>query len=84
FDGAIAALTVAITTLTTTLSNNDRINLNREGGRGNNHTIDDSDSEEEEVVTEERNDRGNHHDYCVKADIPLFYGTMGVEEFLDW
>jgi tRNA(Arg) A34 adenosine deaminase TadA len=27
---------------------------------------------------------GNHHDYCVKADIPLFYGTMDVEEFLDW
>ncbi|MCI48166.1 subtilisin-like protease, partial [Trifolium medium] len=38
----------------------------------------------EEVVTEERNDRGNHHDYRVKADIPLFYGTMGVEGFLDW
>jgi len=87
FDGAIAALTAAITTLTTQvtmLSNNNRINLNRGGGRGNNHTIDDSNSEEEEVVTEERNDRGNHHDYRVKADIPLFYGTMGVEEFLDW
>ncbi|PNX76875.1 subtilisin-like protease, partial [Trifolium pratense] len=65
------------------LSNNNRINLNREGGRGNNHTIDDSNSEEE-IATEERNDRGNHHDYRVKADIPLFYGTMGVEEFLDW
>ncbi|CAJ2652834.1 unnamed protein product [Trifolium pratense] len=46
--------------------------------------MDDSNSEEEEVVTEERNNRGNHHDYRVKADIPLFYGTMGVDEFLDW
>jgi len=26
----------------------------------------------------------NHHDYRVKADIPLFYGTMDVEEYLDW
>ena len=87
FDGAIVALTAAITNLTTqvtTLSNNNRINLNRGGDRGNNHMVDDSNSEEEEVVTEERNDRGNHHDYRVKADIPLFYGTMGVEEFLDW
>ncbi|CAN0899817.1 hypothetical protein LINGRAHAP2_LOCUS20489 [Linum grandiflorum] len=25
-----------------------------------------------------------HNDCCVKTDIPLFYGTMGVDEFLDW
>ncbi|PNX97527.1 hypothetical protein L195_g020757 [Trifolium pratense] len=88
FDAAIAALTAAITALTTqvtklsnnnNVNNNNRINLNMGGGRGNNHTMDDSNSEEEEVVTEEGNDRGNHHDYRVKADIPLFYGTMGVK-----
>ncbi|CAN0886041.1 hypothetical protein LINGRAHAP2_LOCUS15259 [Linum grandiflorum] len=25
-----------------------------------------------------------HNDYRVKTDIPLFYGTMRVDEFLDW
>ncbi|AES99576.1 hypothetical protein MTR_5g082430 [Medicago truncatula] len=37
--------------------------------------------EVEEIMTEEGDERGNHHDYYVKADIPLFYGMMGVEEF---
>lgn len=50
----------------------------------NNQTIDDPSPEEKVVVTEEGDGRGNHHDYGVKADIPLFYETMGVEEFLDW
>jgi hypothetical protein len=50
----------------------------------NNPTTDDSSSEDEEVVTEDGGDRGNHHDYRVKADISLFHGTMGVEEFMDW
>ncbi|CAN0925775.1 hypothetical protein LINGRAHAP2_LOCUS34949 [Linum grandiflorum] len=25
-----------------------------------------------------------HNDYRIKTDIPLFYGTMRVDEFLDW
>lgn len=28
-------------------------------------------------------DRYHHHDYRVKADISLFFGTMGIEEYLD-
>jgi len=71
-------------------NNNKRNNQNR--GRvpikvprgGNNRIIADSSSEEEDIVTEEGDGRGNHHDYRVKVDIPLFYGTMRVEEFLDW
>ncbi|KAK2394556.1 hypothetical protein QL285_056374 [Trifolium repens] len=75
---------------------NDDNNINNRNNRGggptqvirdrnnNNHTTDDSSSEDEEVMTEDGSERGNHHDYRVKADIPLFHGTMGVEEFLDW
>ncbi|CAI8611893.1 unnamed protein product [Vicia faba] len=45
-----------------------------------------SSSEEEEPYEEEVVDHENqhNHDYRVKVDIPLFYGTMGVEEFLNW
>lgn len=32
---------------------------------------------------DDNEDQHNHQDYRVKADIPLFYGTMGVEEILD-
>ncbi|AES66652.1 hypothetical protein MTR_2g076860 [Medicago truncatula] len=68
--------------------NNNKNNLNRGGVPvricNNNQTIEDLSSEEEKVVTEEGDERGNHHDYRVKAYIPLFYGTMRVEEFLDW
>lgn len=28
--------------------------------------------------------QGNNSNYIEKADIPLFYGYMGVEKFLDW
>ncbi|MCI21396.1 subtilisin-like protease [Trifolium medium] len=51
---------------------------------GNNRIIEDSSSEEEVLADEGEDERGNHHDYRVKANIPLFYGTMGVEEFLNW
>ena len=41
-----------------------------------------SDDESEEEIAE--GNQQNNHDYRVKTDIPMFYGTMGVEEFLDW
>jgi len=96
---AINALTAQVASLTTRTdnnpnnnnannnNNNNRNNLNRGGGldrvHNNNQTMDDSSSEEEEVVTKEGDEHENHHDYRIKADIPLFYGTMRVEEFLD-
>ncbi|KAJ9555907.1 hypothetical protein OSB04_010521 [Centaurea solstitialis] len=42
-----------------------------------------SESEEEEEE-EPDNRRRNERDYRMNADIPSFYGTTGVEEFLDW
>lgn len=81
---------VAMTTKVDDINNN-RNDPNRRGEpipvirvHNNNHTIDDSSPEKEVVGTEEGEGRGNHHNYRVKVDIPLFYGTMGVEEFLDW
>lgn len=42
--------------------------------------------EDEEPYVEGVVDHGNqhNHDYRVNADISLFYGTMRMEEFLDW
>ena len=77
---ALAAQMVMLTTNLNNIANNNnnRNNLNRRGEptpvtrvRNNNQTIDGDGC-------------GNHHDYRVKANIPLFYGTMGVDEFLDW
>ncbi|CAN0909290.1 hypothetical protein LINGRAHAP2_LOCUS25712 [Linum grandiflorum] len=47
----------------------------------------DSDSNSEKRNLEADKGGGNqqkHNDYRVKIDIPLFYGTMRVDEFLDW
>ncbi|CAN0846010.1 hypothetical protein LINGRAHAP2_LOCUS4250 [Linum grandiflorum] len=47
----------------------------------------DSDSSSEEEIPEADQDgenQQNRNDYRVKADILLFYGTMGADEFLDW
>jgi len=76
--------------------NNNNQNNNNRNNRGggptpnisvryvNNPSDDDSSFDEEEVVIDDGSERGNHQDYRVKADIPFFHGTMGVEEFLDW
>src|ERR1051325_8442340 len=42
--------------------------------------------EEEEPYNEDVIDNENQYnrDYRVKTNIPLFYGTMGMNEFLDW
>ncbi|PNX69899.1 hypothetical protein L195_g056971, partial [Trifolium pratense] len=78
----VKALSDKLTTLTT--KGDDVANSNPNNNNHNNPTTDDSSSEDEEVVSEEGGECGNHHDYHVKADIPLFHGTMGVEEFMDW
>ncbi|XP_058784512.1 uncharacterized protein LOC131659322 [Vicia villosa] len=99
-EGITTAFTAALTALTEQIANleNQANNANNNGNRrrdrreepimvlrGGNF-IEDSSSDEEETYDEEVN-RGNlqnNHAYRVKADILLFYGTMGVEEFLDW
>ena len=74
--------------------NNDKNNGNQRSDRGgehvrvlrggNNHHViitENSSSEEEDPYEEDVLDHGNrhNHDYRVKVDIPLLYGTMGVE-----
>ncbi|CAN0920105.1 hypothetical protein LINGRAHAP2_LOCUS31842 [Linum grandiflorum] len=46
-----------------------------------------SDSNSEDINLEADQGGGNqqkYNDYRVKTDIPLFYGTMRVDEFMDW
>ncbi|CAN0838647.1 hypothetical protein LINGRAHAP2_LOCUS2269 [Linum grandiflorum] len=44
-----------------------------------------SSSEEKNLEADQGGgNRQNRNDYCVKVNIPLFYGTMRVDEFLDW
>ena len=89
----MAALTAQMNTvLANNNNNNPRVGgrVNRAPRGGGDHGRGDPDggdsSSEEEVLEEDsaEGDQQKHHDYRVKADIPLFYGTMGVEEFLDW
>ncbi|CAI8596359.1 unnamed protein product [Vicia faba] len=96
FTAALTALTEQMTNLVNQVNNNNR-NQRKDKGReqirvprgGNNHRAfiaENSSSEEEESYEEEVVDHGkrHHHVYRVKANIPLLYGTMEVEEFLDW
>ncbi|CAN0876919.1 hypothetical protein LINGRAHAP2_LOCUS11566 [Linum grandiflorum] len=73
-------------------ANNDGRNRGRRDGQPRKSWGDvpvraDSDSSSEEKNLEADQGGGNQqnrNDYCVKANIPLFYGTMRVDEFLDW
>lgn len=56
---------------------------------GNNYVVIDANlsSKEEESDKEEivdHRNQENNHNYRVKVDIPLFYRTIKVEDFLDW
>lgn len=57
-------------------------------GRNNHQVVivENSSSEEEEPYEEGVIDHvyQNNHDYRVNVNIPVFYGTMKVYEFLDW
>ncbi|XP_058774997.1 uncharacterized protein LOC131649250 [Vicia villosa] len=99
-EGITTAFTTALTALIEQMANfeNQANNANNNGNRRRDkrdepirvlrggNCVEDSSSDEEEPHDEEDNRRNlqNNHDYRVKADIPLFYRTMGVEELLDW
>ena len=87
---ALTAITEQLTALITRTNNLEAgHNQKRRGqedhalrGMGRPPRTEDSSSEEE--IVEEDPGEASKHDYRVKADIPLFYGTIGVEDFLDW
>ena len=90
FAATLKALSNQMTTLSTKVDEISNYNNSRNGDHNrninnqNNPSDDDSSFDDEEVVINDGSERGNHQDYCIKADIPPFHGTMGVEEFLDW
>ncbi|CAM8905270.1 unnamed protein product [Rhodiola kirilowii] len=93
FTATLAALTNQMAELATS------VNQNGGGGRAQREVpvrvsriervrvvvAEDSSSGEEDHVDDGRDEEENMYDsdYRVKVDIPLFHGTMGVEEFLD-
>ncbi|KAL9676408.1 hypothetical protein QQ045_004622 [Rhodiola kirilowii] len=90
FTATLAALTSQMAAMSTQLTEVDnksyrgdrREELNRvPQGENNRATIFYSLSSKKKV---DYGDQQNNYDYQVKSDIPLFFGSMGGQEFLNW